>query len=84
MVVVHAFNLSIQEAEARQIWEFDVSLVYRLSSRIASAIQRTLSQKNKKQKKKIKSTKVHGSKGLRFFSDTYTHTHTLTHLHTHK
>ena len=33
--VSHAFNPSTQEAEAGRISEFDSSLVYRVSSRIA-------------------------------------------------
>jgi hypothetical protein len=39
-VVVHAFNPSTQEAEAGRS-EFEASLVYRVSSRIARATQKT-------------------------------------------
>jgi hypothetical protein len=46
-VVVHAFNPSTQEAEAGGFSEFEASLVYRVSSRIARATQRTLSRKKK-------------------------------------
>jgi hypothetical protein len=38
----------------RQISEFEVSLVYRVSSRIARATQRNLVSKNQKKKKKPK------------------------------
>jgi hypothetical protein len=38
-VVVHAFNSSTQEVEA-DLCEFEVSLVYRASSRIARATDR--------------------------------------------
>jgi hypothetical protein len=44
---VHAFNPSTQEAEAGGFSEFEASLVYRVSSRIARATQRTLSRKKK-------------------------------------
>jgi Tat protein secretion system quality control protein TatD with DNase activity len=39
-VVVHAFNSSMQEAEAGVSLEFEASLVYRVSSRTARATQR--------------------------------------------
>jgi hypothetical protein len=39
-VVVHSFNPSTWEAEARQIFEFEASLVYKVSSRTARAVQR--------------------------------------------
>ena len=60
-VVAHAFNPSTWEAEADQ-FEFEASLVYRVSSRKARAIQRnpvlkqTNKQTNKKQNKKPKQT----------------------------
>jgi hypothetical protein len=38
--VGNAFNLSNQEAEARESPEFEASLIYRVSSRIARATQR--------------------------------------------
>jgi hypothetical protein len=51
-VVAHAFNPSTREAEAG-ISEFEASLVYKVSSRTARAIQRNpVSKKNKKQKTK--------------------------------
>jgi hypothetical protein len=48
-VVAHAFNPSTWEAEGdrgRQISEFKASLVYRVSSRTARAIQRNSASKN--------------------------------------
>jgi hypothetical protein len=50
--VAHAFNPSIWEAEAGGISEFEVSLVYKVSSRTARAIQKTLTQKNKTKQNK--------------------------------
>jgi len=49
-VVLHAFNLSIWEAEAGGSLEFKASLVYRVSSRIARATQRNPVLKNPKTK----------------------------------
>jgi hypothetical protein len=57
-VVVHAFNPKTQEAEAGGLSEFEASLVYKVSSRTARAIQRTpdskkqTKNKNQKQNKK--------------------------------
>jgi hypothetical protein len=52
-VVVHTFNPSTQEAEAgRQISEFEASLVYRVSSRTARAIQRNPVSKTQQQQQK--------------------------------
>ena len=54
-MVVHTFNPSTWEAEAgRWISEFKASLVYRVSSRTARAIQRNPDSKNQKQKKKTR------------------------------
>ena len=55
-VVAHAFNPSIWEAEAGGISEFEASLVYKVSSRTARAIQRNPASKNKTKnpKKQIK------------------------------
>jgi hypothetical protein len=39
-VVAHTSNPSTQEGKGRQISEFEASLVYRVSSRTARAIQR--------------------------------------------
>jgi hypothetical protein len=50
-VVAHAFNLSTQEAEAGR-FEFEASLVYRVSSRTARATQRNPVSKSKKIKNK--------------------------------
>lgn len=52
--MVHAFDRSIQEAEAGDLYEFEASLVYRMaSSRSARAAQRNhLSQENNKMKPK--------------------------------
>jgi hypothetical protein len=52
VVVAHAFNPSIWEAEAG---EFEASLVYRMSSRTGSL--KTQSQKKKKKKKKKRNLK---------------------------
>jgi hypothetical protein len=56
-VVAHAFNPSTWEAvggRGRRISEFEASLVYRVSSRTARAIQRNPVSKNKKKKQKKK------------------------------
>jgi hypothetical protein len=46
-VMAHAFNPNTREAEAGGlISEFEASLVYRVSSRTARAIQRNLVSKN--------------------------------------
>jgi hypothetical protein len=52
-VVVHAFNPSTREGRGRRISEFEASLVYKVSSRTAGAIQRNPILKNRKKKKKI-------------------------------
>jgi hypothetical protein len=44
-VVAHAFNPITCSGRGRQISEFEASLVYRVSSRIARAIQRNLVSK---------------------------------------
>ena len=49
---VHAFNPSTWEAEAGGFLEFEVSLVYRVSSRTARATQRNPVSKNKTPKRK--------------------------------
>jgi hypothetical protein len=57
-VVAHVFNPSTREAEAGRISEFEASLVYKVSSRTARAIQRNPVSKNKtKPKNKNKQTK---------------------------
>jgi hypothetical protein len=53
-VVAHAFNPSTREAEAGGSLEFEASLVYKVSSRTARAIQRNPVSKNQKKKKKKK------------------------------
>ena len=50
-VVVHACNPSTLGGRGRRISEFEASLVYRVSSRIARATQRTCLEKTNKQKK---------------------------------
>jgi hypothetical protein len=50
-MVVHAFNPSSQEAKAGRSLEFKASLVYRESSWIARATQRSLCLKNKNKTK---------------------------------
>jgi hypothetical protein len=60
-VVVHTFNPSTREAEAGGSLEFEASLVYKVSSRTARAIQRNPVSKNQNQTKlkqnKTKQTK---------------------------
>jgi hypothetical protein len=51
-VVAHAFNPSTREAEAGGFLEFEASLVYKVSSRTARAIQRNPVSKNQKKKKR--------------------------------
>ena len=53
-MVAHAFNPSTREAEAGGSLEFEASLVYKVSSRTARAIQRNPVSKNQKKKKKEK------------------------------
>jgi hypothetical protein len=53
-VVAHVFNPSTQEAEVGGISEFEASVVYRVSSRTARAIQRNPEKKNQKTKTKQK------------------------------
>jgi hypothetical protein len=51
-MVAHAFNPSTREAEAGGFLSSEASLVYKVSSRTARAIQRNpVSKKPKKQKK---------------------------------
>jgi hypothetical protein len=50
-VVAHAFNPNTREAEAAS--EFEASLVYKVSSRIARATQRNPVSKKQQQKKHI-------------------------------
>ena len=56
-VAAHAFNPSTWEAEERQISEFKVSMVYKVSSRTARATQRNPVSKNQNQP--TKQTKKH-------------------------
>jgi hypothetical protein len=53
-VVEHAFNPSTRGGRGRRISVFKASLVYRVSSRTARAIQRNSDLKNQKNKQKIK------------------------------
>ena len=57
--MAHAFNPSTQEAEAggRRISEFEVNLVYRVSSRTTRATQRNPVSKNQKKKKRKRKKK---------------------------
>jgi hypothetical protein len=57
-VVAHAFNPSTWEAEAGRISEFKDSLVYKVSSRTARAIQRNPVSKNQKRKKLFRRKKA--------------------------
>jgi hypothetical protein len=50
-VVVHAFNPSTWRGRGRRISEFKASLVYKVSSRTARAIQRNPVSKNKNKNK---------------------------------
>jgi hypothetical protein len=67
-VVAHAFNPSTQEAEAlrRQISEFEASLVYKKSSRTATAIQRNYVSKNKTKQNKQTNKKQKKEKEVRW------------------
>ena len=47
MVVSHAFNLSNQGGRDGDLCEFEVSLVYRMSSRTARTTQRNADSKKK-------------------------------------
>jgi hypothetical protein len=55
--VAHAFNPSTWEAETGRFLKFGASLIYRVSSRTARAIQRNPVLKNQKRKKKKKEKK---------------------------
>jgi hypothetical protein len=58
VVAAHAFNPSTRGGRGRRISEFEASLVYKVSSRTARAIQRNpvlKKQKAKKTNKKAKS-----------------------------
>jgi hypothetical protein len=55
-MVAHAFNPSTWEAEAGGIFEFEASLVYRVSSRTAR-LQRNPVSRNQKKKKRRKKRK---------------------------
>jgi hypothetical protein len=50
-MVAHAFNPSTREAEAGGFLEFEASLIYKVSSRTARAIQRNPVSKNKQTNK---------------------------------
>jgi hypothetical protein len=57
--LAHAFNLSTRKAQGRWISEFEASLVYRVSSRTARAIQRNpvSGKQNKTKQNKTKQNK---------------------------
>jgi hypothetical protein len=61
-VVVHAFNPSTWEAEAGGFLSFQDSLVYKVSSRTAWALQRNPVSKKKKTKNKKQKTTTTNSK----------------------
>jgi hypothetical protein len=65
-VVAHAFNPSTQGGRGRRISEFEASLVYKVSSRTARAIQRNPVSKNqnKQTKKKDTGTATHSENNL--------------------
>ena len=56
-MVAHAFNPQHLGGRDRRIYEFEASLVYKVSSRIARATQRNPVSKNQKKKKKKKKVK---------------------------
>jgi hypothetical protein len=58
-VVAHAYNPQHSGGRGRQISEFEASLVYRMSSRTARAIQRNPVSKKKKKDKNCKFTILH-------------------------
>jgi hypothetical protein len=61
--VAHAFNLSIGRGRGRQISEFEASLVYKVSSRTARAIQRNpVSKQSKTTQNKTKQNKTKQNK----------------------
>jgi hypothetical protein len=51
--VAHTFDPSTREAEAGGFSEFEASLVYKVSSRIARTMQRNPVSKDQKKKKKL-------------------------------
>jgi hypothetical protein len=62
-VVAHTFNPSTLEGgRGRQISEFEASLVYKVSFRTASAIQRNPVSKNKTKQNKTKQNKTKQNK----------------------
>ena len=71
-VVAHAFNHSTWGGRGRRISKFEASLVYKVSSRTAKAIQRnswikTKKTKNKKKKPKTKNKQTNKQTGGKFF-----------------
>jgi hypothetical protein len=56
-VMTHAFNPSTLGGRGRRISEFEASLVYKVSSRTARAIQRNYVSKKKKKKERKKERK---------------------------
>ena len=62
-MVAHAFNPSTLGGRSRQISEFEASLVYRVNSRTARAIQRhPVSKKQNKTEQKTKQNKTKKAK----------------------
>jgi hypothetical protein len=59
-VVAHTFNPSTPEAEAGWTSEFEASLVYKVSSRTARAIQRNPVLENQKPAKQTKNKIIMG------------------------
>jgi hypothetical protein len=57
-MVAHSFNPSTQGGRGRQISEFEASLVYKVSSRLARAIQRKSVSKNQTKPNKTKQNKT--------------------------
>jgi hypothetical protein len=55
--MAHAFNPSTWEAESGRFLEFEASMVYKVSSRTARAIQRNPVSKTKQNKTKQNKTK---------------------------
>jgi hypothetical protein len=62
-VVAHTFNPSTPGGRGRRISKFEASLVYKVSSRTARAIQRNPVSKKKKKKRKEANTPLFPAPG---------------------
>jgi hypothetical protein len=77
-VVAHTFN---PRGRGRQISEFKASLVYKVSSRTARALQRNPVSKNKNKNKKTKTESYAEAGQVLFFLSTRCFPHCLTKPH---